>query len=875
MIKYIEQSTASARQRLEKAGTFQWFHWLVIALSLGLTFVAWYYATVQQAAKTQLQFDRESDQAVSLVVDRLTKCEQALWAGAAFVTSCDSEVNHNKWDDYATKLELDQRFPEVNGMGLITRFEKQKLESFVNSQRQDRAGFHIFPPHDQDECWPIVAITPVDKNSKAIGLDIAHEVNRITAARKARDTGTAQVTGPIVLVQDSAQTPGFLFFVPYYGKPSASDKTTPAKDFQGIVYAPFVVRELMAGVLDKDRRRVGIRISDASETLFDEHVTSEPDFDPDPLLRKTTSVELYGRTWTFDIWTTQSFRQSIDRSRSTSILVAGILIDVMLIGLFYLVSVRARQALGLADTMTDELARFSLAASVNQIGIFDFDVASRRFKWNDAMFRLFQQSPKSFAPDFDSMLDCVHPEDRSALKDSLQHSIRNGEIFDAQYRITTPGGEIRHLLARAVVISDREGRATRLLGANTDITSKQAAAQKLSQTLQMQAAIQDAAGVSMVSTDFDGTILSMNKTAEKMLGYTQDELVLKATPVVLHDAAELQKRADELAHELSRPVTAGFQAIIAMCVDGKTAQREWTYVRKDGTRFPALVTLTALHDDNGNVSGYLAVAADISAQKESHLALQKSNEQLERSNSELAQFAYVASHDLQEPLRKVISFCELLEEDCIDQIDEDGRRYMGYISDGARRMRQLIQALLSYSRIQEEYSRAECVDMNDIVRIAVDDLSAPIDESDAVVTVGRLPVVMGDPTQMVQLMQNLIGNAIKYRDQAAPTVHIDAQRSGEDWLFHVDDNGIGIEPEFREQVFGIFKRLHSRTAYQGTGIGLSICQRIVERSNGKIWIEDSPTGGTRFRFTIPVSNLTVDHEADERTPNQEAVSIGG
>ncbi|TWU47105.1 CHASE domain-containing protein [Rubripirellula reticaptiva] len=850
MIHHYDRTTNGLRQKLERTGSFQWFHWLVIGLSLGLTLFAWHYARVQQNAKIELQFDREADQAVSLVVDRMATYEEALWSGVAFVTTINGEVDYQTWDDYAACLKLDNRYPGINGIGLIASLGATDLDPFLKNQRVSRPAFTVHPKVDGNEHWPIFAISPIAGNEQAVGLDMMHEINRITAARKARDTKTTQITGPITLVQDATRTPGFLFFAPYYRTPTSAQHPNASETFEGLVYAPFVVRELIYGTLEKSRRRIGIRISDMSEVLFDEHVKSDPDFDPRPLVRKEISLDLYGRTWLFDVRSTRSFRQSIDSSQSTSILVAGLLINAMLLGLFYLISKSARRSLGLADQMTEELACFSLAASVNQIGIFDIDIESKKFKWNDAMYKLFQQNRDSFTPTYESVLGCIHPDDRPALEAAFRGQIDDGETLDSEYRIQLEDGENRHLHSRAVIFRDTDGRAIRLLGSDTDITETREATQELDLTRRVQSAIQDAAGVSMITTNESGLILSVNKTVESMLGYSREELECKKTPAPLHDADEIIQRAAELTEQLGREIKPGFEVFTAMTADGAMEQREWTYIRKDGTRFPVLLTVTAIRDNSGTVTGYLGVAADISDRKEADLAIAKSNEQLARSNEELAQFAYVASHDLQEPLRKVTSFCELLQEDCSDQLNEDGTMYMGYIMDGARRMRKLIQDLLAYSRIEEGDVRIETVIMNDALSVAINDLSTAVQESDATVTFDELPQISAPPSQMVQLFQNLIGNAIKYRGDESPRVHISCESDNGNHVFSVDDNGIGIAPEYRDQVFGIFKRLHGQSQYKGTGIGLAICKRILERVNGKIWIEDSPLGGSRFRFSI-------------------------
>jgi signal transduction histidine kinase len=230
--------------------------------------------------------------------------------------------------------------------------------------------------------------------------------------------------------------------------------------------------------------------------------------------------------------------------------------------------------------------------------------------------------------------------------------------------------------------------------------------------------------------------------------------------------------------------------------------------------------------------------------------------ELQRSNRELEQFAYVASHDLQEPLRKVASFCQMLENRYSDQLDERARQYIAYAVDGAKRMQVLINDLLAFSRVGQPGAQFRPVDLNEVAGQAVSELEAAVEDSDATITVDRLPVVTGDRTLLIQLFANLMGNSIKFRRvDVAPVIRFTAEQNGGEWEFACQDNGIGIEPAYRERVFAIFQRLHPRDAYPGTGIGLALCRKIVDFHGGKIWVEDGQADrpGTTIRWTLPAT----------------------
>jgi signal transduction histidine kinase len=244
---------------------------------------------------------------------------------------------------------------------------------------------------------------------------------------------------------------------------------------------------------------------------------------------------------------------------------------------------------------------------------------------------------------------------------------------------------------------------------------------------------------------------------------------------------------------------------------------------------------------------------DITERKRAEEALQRTAQELVRSNAELEQFAYVASHDLHEPLRSVAGFTQLLARDYKDKLGAEAGEYLDRIVEGARRMQVLINALLGYARVGSNRKPVERVDCQNIYQAAVANLKAAIEESDAVLTSGTLPAVMGDSAQLIQLFQNLLANAVKFRGPNHPQIHVSATPRGGEWQFAVRDNGIGIEPKDFSRVFVIFQRLHGRDEYSGTGIGLAICKKIVEQHGGRIWVESEPGRGSTFYFTMPTA----------------------
>jgi PAS domain S-box-containing protein len=335
----------------------------------------------------------------------------------------------------------------------------------------------------------------------------------------------------------------------------------------------------------------------------------------------------------------------------------------------------------------------------------------------------------------------------------------------------------------------------------------------------------------------DGRFVKVNKALCDILGYSERQL--------------LGKTVKDVSHPDDRNVTdAGRARIRAGEIESARYQKR--YLRGDsGAVVWCDIAITLVRDVFGVPQYEVAIFDDITAQKHAEAALREAHEELKRSNSELEQFAYVASHDLQEPLRMVASYTQLLQRRYDARLDADAREFMAYIVDGATRMKQLIEDLLAYSRVGTKGKDFKPVACETALRRALANLRAAIEESGAVVTYDALPTVDADEVQLAQLLQNLVGNALKFRSDSVPRIHVGLQDLGTEWQFDVRDNGIGIEPQYYERIFMVFQRLHNKGEYPGTGIGLAICKKVVERHGGRIWVSSQAGEGSTFHFTLP------------------------
>lgn len=327
--------------------------------------------------------------------------------------------------------------------------------------------------------------------------------------------------------------------------------------------------------------------------------------------------------------------------------------------------------------------------------------------------------------------------------------------------------------------------------------------------------------------------LQVNHGAQKNIGYTMAELATM-TPVDIKP--EFTKK---LFDQIVEPLVSQKEEII---------QFETVHQRKDGSNYTVEVHLQQFSFESRPV--YMAIILDITARKEAEQEIKRANQELKRSNAELEQFAYVASHDLQEPLRMVSSYTQLLAKRYQDQLDAEANEFIGYAVDGAGRMQILIKDLLEYSRVGTRGNPFTATDIGEVLETVKLNLTNSIEEAGAKMKVNKMPVLNGDGSQLVQLFQNLISNALKFKNGKPPQISISARELKDQWKFTVKDNGIGIDPKYQDRIFMIFQRLHTKEDYVGSGIGLAICKKIVERHGGRIWYESIPGGGTIFYFTL-------------------------
>ena len=460
--------------------------------------------------------------------------------------------------------------------------------------------------------------------------------------------------------------------------------------------------------------------------------------------------------------------------------------------------------------------RLRLASAAADLGVFEWRMPQDSVLWeNDRMYEIFGRTradgPLSHAALVGATL---HPADAPGFESALAHAMQPDRVFHTTCRIRRPpDGAVRWLEFFGRFDLATDGQPVRLVGVVADITErKQAEAE-----MQSLARFPSENPHPVLRVNGDGVILYANEAAAAVM-QTWRCAVGGSAPAPWPDTVR---------DALTQPSRKS--------IDVPCADRVYTF------------SLGAVPE-----AGYVNLyGSDITERKRAEDTLQQTLAELRRSNHDLEQFASVASHDLQEPLRMVVGFTQLLARRYQDRLDADAREFIRFAVDGATRMQRLILDLLAYARVTRRAAGPEAADAAAALQAALQNLQAAIQDTGAQVTAEALPIVRGDGTQLTQVFQNLIGNALKFHGEAPPRVHVTATPQDDAWLFAVQDHGIGIEPQYFERIFRIFQRLHPTDRYPGTGIGLALCQRIVERHGGRIWVESTPGHGATFFFTLP------------------------
>ena len=483
--------------------------------------------------------------------------------------------------------------------------------------------------------------------------------------------------------------------------------------------------------------------------------------------------------------------------------------------------------------------RLNRSQEIAHLGSWELDIDNNCLSWSDEVYRIFGLQPQEFDATYEAFLDNIHPDDSEAVNEAYLGSLSEGQdTYEIEHRVVRKStGEVRVVYEKCEHFRDNSGRIVRSVGMVQDITERKQAEKALIDSEAKYRSLYSSMseGVALheivynpLQEPADYIITDINQSYENITGLKREEVV--------------GQKASEL-YGINKPPYMEIYAQVAET--GEPTQFE-TYFEPMNKYFNISVT----SPEKGK---FYTVFEDITERINREKELEITMNELEHSNKELEQFAYITSHDLREPLRMITSFLQLLERRYKDQLDQDANEFIGFAVDGAKRLDAMTNDLLQYSRITSEKREITPVNFEHVLEHAITNLKVPIEENNAVITHDPLPTINGDEQLKVQLFQNLLGNAIKYRSQETPKIHISATKEKNHYLFSIKDNGIGMSPEHLERIFTIFQRLHTHDEYEGTGIGLAIAQKIVHQQGGRIWVESKSGKGSTFYFTMPIN----------------------
>ena len=897
---------------------------IVFAVTVGLTLSFAVFSDLRktQRAKIEAEFTRLSDNQIAMVQHTIDENINALHDLAAFYdasnkisrqefkTFTDSILSSRLRKDSIQALEWIPRIAHRQRKAHEETAKNDGLESFEITKKTPDG--RIVTSEHRDEYYPVYFVEPYKGNEPAVGYDLASNPARLAAIEAARDSGQMVATTPIRLVQETEKQAGVLIFKPVYQHDAPTNTIDQRREhLLGFVLGVYRMSNLLQTALGftKSTDSIDIQIIDkfasSSESLL-----ASLSHRPQPVLKDTPQLEHHvainvaGRQWKIICTAPNGFIQARTPWDTWALLIIGVAFTGGVVIYLLILQDRTEQVEQLVHTRTADLTnayeeqakiaeqlahetaerkqvlttlreneeRYQLAIQGTSDGLWDWNIITNEV-WYAPKFKelLGYSGDDEFPHTFESFESRLHPDDHDQTLKAIDKHLKIERPFDIDNRLQTKDGEYRWFRARGLAQRDADNKPMRMAGSIQDVTEQKLAEKelgkfasnlwKIKEELRISEQRFDLAvrGASDGLWDWPDTNEDAQWWSPKfygLLGYDDQEIEPEFTTLtsLLHPEDKDRTTNALRAHlDRSQPFDVEYR------LKSKSGDYLWYRSRGEATR-----------DEEGNPLRMAGSLQNINTRKlaqqqlvEHAGRLKQLTEDLKEKNEELDEFAHIASHDLQEPLRKLISFSELLRKDLDETLNERAERDLQHIIQAAVRMRTLVQDLLDLSRTGRAALKMKKTPLDACAHDALDTLAQRITDTKAMITQDNLPEVRGDQTLLTQLYQNLIGNAIKYC-QKKPEIRLTVETNNGQTIFGVCDNGIGIKPEYAKQVFAPFKRLHGRGEYEGTGIGLAICHKIVERHGGKIWVESQPLNGSHFKFTIGGKKRTKQQQPYEQ-----------
>ncbi|MBN6148939.1 CHASE domain-containing protein [Xanthomonas sp. AmX2] len=806
-------------------------------------------------------------------------------ARGAVIAAAGDNISRQRFEQYSYSREYHREFPGVRGFGYVRRVPRAEEAAFLEAARRDGAPelrVNELQPHDGDR-FVILYIQPAGRNSPALGFDIASEPTRRQAAIEAAMSGKPTISRPIRLVQNPGSGHrGFLLLLPIYRE--GLPLQTPAQRWQattGWAYAPLSIDDVLASSPDHS--------GELLLTLADRQTPDAPFYRGSeqasrrvvPGLQAERVLSLYGRQWLFRAQATPRFVQSLNQISPplAALLVAAI--AALLAALLYLyLTGRARHL----QILREQTQLAALVGNSSEAIVAE-DLQGRITHWNPAAQRIFGHAAA----------DAIGQPLQELLGAQVRHTRTDGsgsggsQVRQLRHR----DGHLVSVLASASPIlddagngvghshllhdvSDRVRAEARILELNA--TLEQQVAQRTSELVTysaLQRAILAHAGYAIIATDPEGTLTLFNPAAENMLGYAAHEMIGRKATRLFLDTEELTRRAEAMASQSGMSVAPSFEAVVALSTLGRSDTKEWTYVSKDGRRFPVLLTVSTLRDDNEQVIGYLGIAVDLSEQKRRERQLRLAIDAAETANQSKSDFLANMSHEIRTPMNAILGMLYLLQRSELPQAAKD---MIQKIDLSARSLLEIINDILDFSKIESGRIDLECeaFDLNQLLDNIAALMTSSINAKPVEMIVEPLPPgcrwLKGDALRLNQVLINLVGNAIKFTERGEIALSVRRFQSGESGkiklFFSVRDTGIGIARDKQSVIFSPFLQADTSTSrrYGGSGLGLTISRRLVELMGGQLEVESAPGRGSDFYFAInfePAPAPSAETEASE------------
>jgi len=842
------------RQRgLQKTQVIFWkaytFPITVGILGVAASVAAFMISSNLKHAAIEKEFIFASKQKVKVILKNIDSHLQVLDSVKAFYNA-STNVSRQEFTTFvAPTLMAYRNIQAIEWLPKVSYAERNIYEQQANKEGLDRfliveknINGEFIPVNVRDSYFPVYYVEPMKGNEKLLGFDLASNAKQVADFDKALIHGDKIATAPLALVKSLKTQVSISFFSPIYQQKKTAINSSQQSSLRGFVLLILNVDELFLEVSNDEKKRLPLYIEDITEPEKIEKIYGEQ-------LNNSRFSRSEIITFAARSWRITTYNHSVNYAQMLSVwlvLIVGLIMSgIVTLGIAYLIQ-RRETVERLVDIRTSELQASEeqhRAVVENAVdGLLTIDESGTIEKFNQAAQRIFGYSAAEVIGVNIKILmpEPYHGEHDGYLKNYrdtgvkkiigigryVQGKRKDGTIFPIDLSVSEMNfGDVRKFSGIVRDVSERVA-----LEKERDSYTEQLIASE-----EQHRAVVENAVDGLLTIDESGTIEKFNPAAQRIFGYSAAEVIGVNIKILMPEPYH-----GEHDGYLKNYRDTGVKKIIGI---GRYVQGK----RKDGTTFPMDLSVSEMNF--GDVRKFSGIVRDVSERVALEVEREKFIDKLTDSNEELARFAFVCSHDLQEPLRMVRSFSEKLQEHIADDLenDEKGKKYFNFVIDGAARAQTLITDILAYSSISSDTQILEAVNVEDIITVIRSNVFDFNEDKIGEITYDSLPILQGNKTQILQLFQNLINNGLKYQNKGnIPHVHISVEDAGEHWTFIIKDNGIGMEERHLKKIFDVFQRLHRRSQYAGTGVGLSICKKVAERHGGTIWVESEKGIGSTF-----------------------------